>query len=315
MRLGSPPASDPARTPSGSIGWGGRFVLLALIWGFSFVFIKVAERDLAPVQVTLGRMLAGAATLVVILALRRQALPRAWRTWLHLTVVGTLLTALPFTLIAYGERHVTSVVAGIWNATTPLFTLPLAIALIAEERATRQRAAGLLIGFAGVLTVLGIWRSHGSASLQGNLMCMAAALCYGLNFPYTRRFLAVGREGPLSLAAGQLIAGTVGLAIAAPLMSGAPTALAPGPVASVLTLGCLGTGIAFVLNYSVIRDAGATVASTVTYVMPIFSTLAGVLLLSEPLFWNQPFGAAVILLGAAIAQGRLRVRRRVAAIS
>jgi drug/metabolite transporter (DMT)-like permease len=296
------------RMPRAAYGWSIRFLLLSAIWGFSFLLIKIAERELAPVQVTFGRMLLGALALVAIVALRRQPLPSGRMTWLHLCVVGVLLTALPFTLIAYGERHVTSVVAGIWNATTPLFTLPLAIALIAEERATRQRAVGLLIGFAGVLTVLGIWRSHGTTSLEGNLMCMAAALCYGLNFPYTRRFLARRQEGPLSLAAGQLICGTVGLAIAAPLLSSAPAATGAGPVASVIVLGCVGTGIAFVLNYSVIRDAGATVASTVTYVMPIFSTSAGILLLSERLFWNQPFGAVVILLGAAIAQGRLRVR-------
>jgi drug/metabolite transporter (DMT)-like permease len=253
-----------ATTTQARRGWGTKFLLLALIWGLSFLFIKLGEERLAALHVALGRMLTGTATLAVILAVRRERLPSGWRTWGHLVVASLLLNAVPFSLIAYGEQHVSSVVAGIWNATTPLFTLPVAVALIAEERLTRRRAIGLLIGLAGVLTVLGIWRGHGATSIEGNLLCLGSAVSYGFGFPYARRFLA-----------------------------------------SVLTLGALGTGIAYILNYSIIRDAGATVASTVTYIIPIFSTLAGIIFLNERLTWYQPLGAAVILLGAAIAQERL----------
>ena len=196
--------------------------------------------------------------------------------------------------------------AGIWNATTPLFTLPVAIVLIAGEYATRRRAIGLLIGFAGVLTVLGIWRGLGATSLQGNLLCMSSAASYGLGFPYARKYLAGRPEGPLVLAAGQLTCGTLELAVITPLLTTLPAHVGPGASLSVVALGVLGTGVAYILNYAVIRDAGATVASTVTYIIPIFSTLAGIILLGEPLRINQPIGAAVILLGAAIAQGRLQ---------
>ena len=104
----------------------------------------------------------------------------------------------------------------------------------------------------------------------------------------------------MSLATGQLICGTFELALITAVVTGPPSAIALGPTVSVLALGALGTGVAYILNYSIIRDAGATVASTVTYVIPIFSTFAGVVLLGEPLTWNQPVGAAVIVVGSII---------------
>jgi drug/metabolite transporter (DMT)-like permease len=127
-----------ATTTHGRRGWGTKFLLLALIRGLSFLFIKLGEEALA----ALRRMLTGTATLAVILAVRRERLPSGWRTWGHLVVASLLLNAVPFSLIAYGEQHVSSVVAGIWNATTPLFTLPVAVALIAEERPPASGRSG-----------------------------------------------------------------------------------------------------------------------------------------------------------------------------
>ena len=273
---------------------------LAAIWGSSFLLIKIGERSFAALQVSFGRMLIGTVTLIAVIAIRRHALPASWRTWAHLAVAGALLNALPFSLIAYGEQHVSSVLAGIWNATTPIFTLPVAIMMIADERVTDRRVAGLLVGFVGVVTVLGIWTGLGAASLEGNLLCLGAAVSYGLGFPYARRYLARRPDGPVSLATGQLICGTFELALITAVVTGPPSAIALGPTVSVLALGALGTGVAYILNYSIIRDAGATVASTVTYVIPIFSTFAGVVLLGEPLTWNQPVGAAVIVVGSII---------------
>jgi drug/metabolite transporter (DMT)-like permease len=184
------------------------------------------------------------------------------------------------------------------------------IGVIADESLTREHAAALLVGFAGVLTVLGIWTGLGATSPEGNLLCMGAAVSYGLGFPYARRHLAGGPEGPVSLATGQLICGTLELALITPLLTDPPTAFAAGPIVSVLALGSLGTGVAYILNYSIIRDAGATVASTVTYVIPVFATLAGVVLLGEPLTWNQPVGAAVIVLGSSVGSTSWLVRAR-----
>ncbi len=301
---------NPDRRPS----WLGHFLLLSAIWGLSFLFIKVADRSLPPLLVALGRVLLGAATLLLILLARREGLPRNLRTWGHLAVAAFLLNALPFTLFAYGETQVTSVLAGIWNATTPLLTLLVAMFTLPDEHPTAERALGLAIGFAGVLVVLGAGAGMGGGMLAGSLACLGAAAGYSLGFPYTRRFLAGRAESALSLAAAQLLLASAELVLVAPFVVAAP----PGPltvesVASIAALGALGTGFAYILNYAVIRRAGATIASTVTYVIPIFSTLAGVAVLGERLSWNEPAGAVVVILGVVVAQGRLRsMIRRVA---
>ena len=284
------------------VPWPARFALLALFWGSTFLFIKIGDEALAPIQVSLGRLLIGTTTLLAILAVRGERLPAGWRLWGQLAIAGLLLNVIPFTLFAYGERHVSSLLAGIWNATVPLFTLPIAIAWIADEHATARRLLGLAVGFAGVLIVLGAWRGVGGASLAGNLLCLGAAASYGVGFPYTRRYLARRPEGPLALASAQLICATVEIAILALLFTHVPHGLAAKHVLSVLALGVFGTGLTFVLNYSIIRDVGATVASTVAYVMPIVSTALGVIALGEPLRWYEPVGAAVIVAGAVLAQ-------------
>jgi drug/metabolite transporter (DMT)-like permease len=294
------------RSGESTAGQGAQFGALALIWGVSFLLIKLGERSFAPLQVSFGRTLIGAVTLVVVSSWRRQRLPGSWKTWGHLLIAGLLLNALPFSLFAYGEQHVSSVLAGIWNATTPLFALPVAVVMIPEEHLTRKRAVGLLLGFAGVLVVLGVWQGLGATSLTGNVLCLAAAACYGLGFPYARRHLATRPEGPLSLATGQLLCGALELGIITPLLTHAPTHTTTDAILAILALGALGTGVAYILNYALIRSIGATNASTVTYVIPVFSTLAGVICLNEPLSLNQPVGAIIILLGAAITQGRLR---------
>jgi drug/metabolite transporter (DMT)-like permease len=288
------------------IPWPARFALLALFWGSTFLFIKIGDEALAPIQVSLGRLVIGTITLLAIAALRGARLPGGWRLWGQLAIAGLLLNVAPFTLFAYGERHVSSLLAGIWNATVPLFTLPIAIAWIPDEHASARRLLGLAVGFAGVLVVLGAWRGLGGASLAGNLLCLGAAASYGLGFPYTRRYLARRPEGPLSLASAQLICATAEIAILALLFTHTPHGLAAKHVLSVLALGVFGTGLTFVLNYSLIRDVGATVTSTVAYVMPIVSTLLGIVALGEPLRWYEPVGAAVIVLGAFLAQSRDR---------
>ncbi|HTX01408.1 MAG TPA: DMT family transporter, partial [Acidimicrobiales bacterium] len=249
------------------------FVTLSAIWGFSFLFIKVADESLAPVQVALGRTSFGLAAVVAILVARRQRPPSGARTWGHLAVAALLLNAAPFTLYAYGETRTSSVLAGIFNATTPLFAVPIAALVVPGERLTRSRLGGLAVGFAGAATVLGIWRGLGGAHVEGDLLCLGGAACYGVGFPYARRFLT-GRAEPWRLAAGQLACATVELAIVSLLVSSAPAALPARALAAVAALGIFGTGIAYVLSFTLLRDAGPAVSSTVTYAIPAFSTLA-----------------------------------------
>jgi drug/metabolite transporter (DMT)-like permease len=297
--------------------WVPAFVLLAMIWGSSFLFIKVGVRELHPLYVTLGRLSAGALTLLVILVLTRDRLPRDPRLWGHLAVVAMVSNAVPFTLFGYGEQRVSSVLAGIWNATTPLVALPLSALAFRVEKMTGRRVAGVALGFLGVLVLLGVWRGVGGSALTGQLMCFAAAACYGVAIPYQRRFVTARSESGLALAATQLLLATAQLAVVAPLAAGAPpapTSLSPEVAGSVLALGALGTGVAYVLMFRVIRGAGATTASTVTYVIPLFATLIGVLVLDEHLTWYEPVGGLVVLAGVAISQGAFRLPKWLRAV-
>ncbi|TWJ25331.1 DMT family transporter [Micromonospora endolithica] len=294
----------PDRAPLRS--WLPGFVALAAIWGSSFLFIKVGVAELHPLHLTLYRVAAGAVTLLVVLALLRDRLPREPRIWAHLFVIAALGVAVPFTLFGYGEQRVESMLAGIWNATTPLVVLPMAVLVFRTERLTARRALGLALGFAGVLVVLGVWEGIGGAHFAGQLMCFGAAACYGVAIPYQRRFVAGSTHSGVSLSAAQLLVAMAQLAVVAPLVAGAPpapTGLSPEVVASVLTLGALGTGLAFVINLRNIRLAGASTASTVTYLIPVFAVLVGAVVLDERVTWHQPVGALIVLLGVAVSQG------------
>jgi drug/metabolite transporter (DMT)-like permease len=219
---------------------------------------------------------------------------------------------VPFTLFGYGEQRVSSVLAGIWNAVTPLVVLPVAVLVFRTERMTARRAIGLLTGFVGVLVVLGVWQGVGGAALTGQIMCFAAAACYGLGIPYLRRFVAGRPESGVALSATQLLLATAQMAIVAPLIAGAPpapTSLSGEVIASVLALGALGSGLAFVVNLRNISLIGASAASTVTYVIPVFAVFIGVIALDEHVSWYQPVGAVVVLAGVAISQGAFGRRR------
>jgi drug/metabolite transporter (DMT)-like permease len=288
--------------------WRAQFVLLSAIWGSSFLCIKVLDGVWAPVQVALARVALGAVFLVVVLAVRRTPLPRDPAAWKHVAVVGLLMNALPFTLFAYGEQHVSSVIAGLWNGTTPLMTLVAVLLLLPEERPDARRLAGVAGGFAGLVVLLGPWQGLGGGKLLGDAACALGACCYGLGLTYTRRYLSARPEGGVSLAGAQLLCATAMLLVVAPLEGAPSLALDGGEIASALVLGVLGSGLAYVLTHAIVRAAGATTFSLVTYVIPIFSTALGVTILSESVSWNQPVGAAIVL-GSMWAASRSQPRR------
>jgi drug/metabolite transporter (DMT)-like permease len=176
-----------------------------------------------------------------------------------------------------------------------------------------RRLIGLLLGMIGALIILGVWQGVGGASLSGQLLCLAAASCYGVAIPYTRKFVSPRRESGIAMSAVQLVVASVVLGLLAPLVSGTVPdvrGLSWPVIGSVLTLGAVGTGIAFVIHLRNIRLVGASTASMVTYIIPVFATVVGVVVLGEGITWYQPVGAALVLLGVAIAEGMLFSRTR-----
>jgi drug/metabolite transporter (DMT)-like permease len=282
-------------------GWPVRFLALAAIWGMSFLFIKVGDGSFAPLQLALLRVALGTGTLLGIVAVRGDRLPVGLRVWGHLLVASLLLNVLPFAFFAYGEMHVTSILAGIWNGSAPLWTTIVAVSIYRTERPTWVGAVGISLGFVGVLVVLG-GSGFGSGTLLGNLLCLGAAVCYGLGYPYARRFLTGLDVSLVALSAAQLMCATAVLLAAVLLTTSVPHTVTSGAVVSVVALGILGTGVAYVLNYSLIREAGATAASTVTYLVPLFATIVGVVALREPLTINEPIGGAIVVLGVVLSQ-------------
>jgi drug/metabolite transporter (DMT)-like permease len=211
------------------------------------------------------------------------------------------MNGLPFVLFAYGETEVSSLLAGIFNATTPLLTLVFAFFVLRDERPTAAKVLGLVVGFAGVVVVLAPWDGLGSGSLLGALACLGAATCYGAGFPYMRRYLAGRSESATQISAAQISIGAVLLLPVSALSS--PAGASPGldSVGAILALGCLGTGVAYILNFNVLRLAGAQTASTVTYIVPMFAVVFGVLLLDESISWHEPVGGLLILLGVTLS--------------
>ncbi|WP_338485865.1 DMT family transporter [Streptomyces sp. SCSIO 75703] len=297
-------SAPSSAAPRRALDWRLRFAVLALVWGFSFLLMKVGTEAFVPFQVTLGRLVFGTGVLAAVMALRRQRLPRGARTWAHLTVAGLLLNSLPFTLFAYAELTIPSSLAGICNATSPLWGMLLSLVALSEDRPSRVRVAGLGIGFLGVLTVLGVWEGFHGLDVTGTACALLASLCYPVGWIYVRRTLAGSRHSHLSLTGGQLLAATAQLAVVTPLFTSVPSRFPAVPLLAVAALGVLGTGLAFLIQYDLVAEVGPTTAQMVTYFIPVIATVAGVALLGEPLSWSTPAGALVVLAGAALTQAR-----------
>ncbi|MFC8198364.1 DMT family transporter [Streptomyces sp. NPDC057298] len=298
---------DTALHPRPALDWRLRFGALSLVWGFSFLLIKVGTDGYAPFQVTLGRLLFGTLVLAAAMVWKRERLPRGARTWGHLAVAALLLNALPFSLFAYSELTIPSTLAGICNATSPLWGMALSMVALSEDRPTRRRVAGLGIGFVGVLTVLGAWQGFQGLDAAGTTMALLASLSYPIGWIYVRRTLAGSSESNLSLTGAQLLIATVQLAVVTPLFTEAPTHFALVPLLAVIALGALGTGLAVLIQYGLVAEVGPTTAQMVTYFIPVIATAAGVVILGESLTWSTPVGAVIVLAGAALTQSRPRI--------
>lgn len=289
--------------------WLPSYLALGFVWGCSFIFIKLGLEFLTPFGVAFGRSALGALTLLIVAKSRGIKLPRGRSTWFKLWIVSLLLNVFPGILFAYAEVRVTTVLAGIINAATPLATLIVILIAFREEKPKVEQLLGLALGALGVVTVLGIWRGIGHNSGIGIIALLIAVSCYGISFPFTRKYVIPLGMRPESLAAAQITCAAVTL-LPLYLYDGiAQDSYRPGPILAMLALGIFGTGFAYIWNFSIIASAGSSVASTVTYLTPVVAVFVGWIFLGESISWNQPVGGALVILGAATSQGRLRLKK------
>jgi drug/metabolite transporter (DMT)-like permease len=281
-----------------------RMGTLALFWGSSFVWIKVALHGLSPMQIVLARLLLGTAVVLAMVRARGLALPRDRAVWARLFMVAALANVAPFALFAIGERTVDSAVAGVLNGTTPLFAVAVALVARTEPRLSPRRAAGLALGFGGTLLIFEPWRVGTSIMSWGGLACLGAAACYGVSFVYMGARLANRGIPPLALSGSQLLAATAIAAALVPFVGLQPVHLRPDVLGGIAVLGIFGTGLAYVLNYRLITDEGATATSTVAYLLPVVAVLLGAAVLGDPITPHVVLGMLLVLAGVALAQRR-----------
>jgi drug/metabolite transporter (DMT)-like permease len=286
-----------------------RIALLALIWGSAFLWIKLADRGFSPVEVTLARLAMGAAVLFVIVFVRSEKIPRSRSLWAHIAVAALFANAVPYLLFAVAEQSVNSSTAGIINATTPLWTVALAVAVRHQKAVTSWQAAGLFVGFFGTVLIFSPWRAANELASAGGLECLAASISYAISYIYMDRFLARRGLSSVMLSACQLLIGAAMLAIALAITGVGSPHFTATSVAAVAVLGIVGTGFAYVLNYQIITSEGATVASTVTYLLPVVAIVLGVLVLGETITALMLSGIALVLAGVALTRGQTKTRR------
>jgi drug/metabolite transporter (DMT)-like permease len=297
----------------------GKLLLLSFIWSASFLFAAIAvkgwpsgaQNGLPPMTVVMLRVMVASATLVLILRFMGVSFPTERRAWLAFFGMGLLNNVIPFSLIFWGQSQMPASVAvglaSILNATTPLFTVAIAHVMLADEKATATKVAGLLFGLAGVTVLMGVDVLSGvGVSIIGQLACLCAAISYGFAGLFSRRFKALA-VSPLQIAFGQVTASSLML-VPLVIIFDQPWLLPqPGiiPVLAIFAMGVVATALAYILFFQILASAGATNLSLVTFLIPPSAILLGVIVLGEALKMQHLIGMAFIGLGLAAIDGRL----------
>jgi len=280
-------------------------LLLSAIWGCSFFLISIGVQQFAVLTLVALRVGVAALVLWIFVLARGLSVPRDAGTWLSFAVMGLLNNILPFSLIAFAQTEVPSGLASILNATTPLFTVLVSAAVLADERANLTKLAGVVLGLFGVAVMMGLdqlaGRGHG---LLHQLAVLGAAVCYALSGAYGRRFARMGVR-PEVAAAGMVTASALMLTPVALATDGLPLQADAIHWLAAIALGVICTGLAYLLYFGILARAGATNISLVTFLVPVSAILLGWLFLGERLGPAHVLGMALIAAGLMLIDGRL----------
>ena len=284
---------------------------MGLIWGASFLFMKVALEGVSFGQVAWTRIMLGALTLGIIALVTRARLPRRPIIWLHFAVISVTFCVIPYLLFAWAEQYISSSLASILNAVTPITTAIMATLVFRVEKLNWGQVLGVFLGMVGVVVIVAPWQLGALlGDWRGQLACLGAVTCYGFALGYLRKFLAPYKVPSITSAFLYIGFAAVIMLALTPVVAWHPVDLDIWVVLSLLGLGALGTGVVYIWNMNVLTAWGPTVTSGVTYVTPVVGVILGVLLLQESLSWHEPLGAVIVFLGILLTQQRIRLRRR-----
>ena len=297
-----PPTINRTMTPT---EWA-LLVTLALIWGGSFFFNAVALTALPPLTIVAIRVGLGAVLLTLAVRLTGARMPAGWEVWGAFFVMSLFNNVIPFSLIVWGQKHIPSGLASILNATTPIFTVIVAHLFTRDEKLTPLRLAGVLLGFAGVVVMIGPdVLAEATSHVVAEIAVLGAALSYAFSAVYARRF-SRGGQAPIVTAAGMFIAAAVTMVPLALIVERPWTLPMPGPgvLAALAGLAGLASFLAYIIYYRILATAGAVNLMLVTFLIPVSAILLGTLILGERLAVNHFLGMATIGLGLAALDGR-----------
>jgi len=284
------------------------FILLGAIWGSSFMWIKIAIREVGPVTLVAFRALFGLLFGVVVILIQRVELPRTFKAWLPLLVVGLTNIAIPFFLISWGELHIDSAVASILDATVPLFTILIAHFVLQDDKITLPKVMGLIIGFVGIVVLMSKDIGASANSLLGQLAVIVASIFYAISAIYIRK-ATVDTPG-IVRSAGPLVSASVVMWLGT-LVFESPVQLPQLGITwiALLFMGVLGSGLAFVMAFYLIHEIGPTRTTMVTYLFPLGGIILGVIFLHEQLTWHIIAGAALIITSLVVANWEPKKQR------
>lgn len=287
-----------------------QFLAMGLVWGASFLFMKVALDGVSYTQIAWSREILGAVTLAIFMLVGRHRLPREPIVYLHFTVIAILNCVIPHLLFAWAEQHISSGLAAIYNSLTPIATAILVAVAFRVEVLRRGQIVGVVLGIVGVVVIIAPWQfTDLNADLWGQIACIVAAVSYGVAIAYLRKFVSNSPISGTTVAFLNIGTAAVIMLLLTPLLAIGPVQLTFPVVGSLVLLGAFGTGLAYVWNIAVLRAWGPTNVSTVTYLIPVVAVVLGFLVLGETLSWHEPVGAALVLIGILFTQERVRLGR------
>jgi len=279
--------------------WLPVYLGLAFAWGSSFLLIEIALQEYSPIQISFSRSTIGAITLIIYLKIKKYSFPKYPSLYFKLFILSILLNTGPSLFFAYAQTEVSSILAGIINAITPILTTLISVLIFRIERVNFIQVLGIITGFIGVVVVISDSNKLGESSLLPMLSLFGAVLCFAISYPFIKILIEPYGANSITLASIQL---SMSALTQVPFTTMSNLKLQIFPVASLIILGIFATGFAYVWNFELVKKIGGTLTSTISYVIPIIALALGLIFAKEEIKWNQIIGGIVILIGLRVSR-------------